>query len=263
MVQVDMGFLPYFDLPEGYHFGGHVVVVCGYDPETRQVLIADRDEELYPVSMEDLEKARGSTHKPFPPKHKWWTFDFADKRWPTPEEVRLAIYEAARGMLEPPFGNLGVKGIRKAAKMLLKWPEKLGEEGLRRALFEAYVFIEVAGTGGGIFRYMYSRFLREAAEITGDTQLNESAIECASGSAGRRWLSSSSRRPRRKPPFPLCPSLGPRCSNWLSWRKRRGLDYRGSLAGSENPGARGKPSQGREHGHHSRAGPGRSQERRG
>ena len=67
MIHVDMGFLSYFDLPDGYHFGGHVIVVAGYDPETRQVLIADRDEELHPVSLEDLEKARGSTFKPFSP----------------------------------------------------------------------------------------------------------------------------------------------------------------------------------------------------
>jgi hypothetical protein len=33
MHQVDMGFLPYFDFGgKEYHFGGHVVVACGYDP---------------------------------------------------------------------------------------------------------------------------------------------------------------------------------------------------------------------------------------
>jgi len=172
MVQVDMGFLPYFDLPEGYHFGGHVVVVCGYDPETRQVLIADRDEELHPVSLEDLEKARGSTFKPFPPRHKWYTFDFSGKRQPTAEEVCQAIAEQVRGMLEPPISNFGVKGIRKAAQRLLKWPDVMDEDALRGALFNAFVFIDaMGGTGGGIFRYMFSRFLREAAAITDDTRL--------------------------------------------------------------------------------------------
>lgn len=43
MVQLDMGFLPYFELPAGYHFGWHVVVVAGYDPQTQTVLVADRD----------------------------------------------------------------------------------------------------------------------------------------------------------------------------------------------------------------------------
>ena len=33
-------------------------------------------------------------------------------------------------------------------------------------LFSLYTFIEIGGTGGGCFRYMYSRFLREAAAMT-------------------------------------------------------------------------------------------------
>ena len=31
MVFGDMGFLPWFDVPEGYHFGGHTCLICGFD----------------------------------------------------------------------------------------------------------------------------------------------------------------------------------------------------------------------------------------
>jgi hypothetical protein len=187
MLQVDMGYLPYFDFGgSDYHFGGHAVVACGYDPEARQVLIADRDEELHPVSMEDLEQARGSTHKPFPPKHKWYTFDFTHKRPPTASEVRQAILEQAQPMLEPPIRNIGVEGIRKAARAVVRWPDSMDDKALRWALFNAYIFISpVGGSGGGAFRYMFSRFLREAAEITGDARLNESAA--AFQHVGDRW----------------------------------------------------------------------------
>ncbi|MCP4543785.1 MAG: BtrH N-terminal domain-containing protein [Chloroflexi bacterium] len=179
MVQCDMGFLPYFDFGGAdFHFGWHLVVVCGYDPETEQVLIADRDAELHLISMEDLEKARGSTYKPFPPQHKWYTFDFSQKRQPTADEVRQAIAEQVQMTLEPPISNIGVKGIRKAAKMILEWPNSLDTDMLRLALFNAHIFINAdGGTGGGIFRYMFGRFLREAADITKDTRLNESADE--------------------------------------------------------------------------------------
>jgi len=176
MIQCDMGFLPYFDFGgTDYHFGWHVVVVCGYDAETRQVLIADRD-GLHPISMEHLERARGSTHKPFPPKHKWYTYDFGDKRQPTADEVRQAIAEQVTRMLEPPISNIGVKGIRKAARRALKWPDQMDEDQLRFTLFDMFIFIDAqGGTGGGAFRYMFSRFLREAAEIRGDARLNQSA----------------------------------------------------------------------------------------
>jgi hypothetical protein len=172
-----MGFLPYFDFGgEEYHFGGHVVVVCGYDAETDRVLIADREGEPQPVPMADLEKARGSTYKPFPPKNRWYTFDFGHKRQPSADEVRQAIAEQADPMLNPPIRNIGVKGIRKAAQMVPKWGDAMDADELRMALFNAYIFISAeGGTGGGCFRYMFSRFLREAARIAEEPLLEESA----------------------------------------------------------------------------------------
>ena len=173
MMNVDMGFLPYFtDLPEDFHFGGHVIAIGGYDAETRQVLVADRDEPLHPVSLDDIAKARGSTFKPFPPRHMWFTFDFSGKRQPYPEEIGQAIGEVCTTMLEGPISNIGVRGIRKAAKRTLKWPDSMNEEELRWACFNTFIFIDATGgTGGGIFRYMYGRFLEEAAGIIGDERL--------------------------------------------------------------------------------------------
>ncbi len=187
MIQCDMGFLPYFDFGgEEYHFGGHAVVVCGHDPETDEVLVADRDEMLHPVRMAHLEKARGSTFKPFPPKHAWYTFNFDRRHPPVASDVRQAILEMAQTMLEPPIRNIGVKGIRKAAQMVPKWPEKLDSEELRSALFNAWIFISPAGgTGGGSFRYMLSRFLAEGAEITSDQRLGTSAGKFQQ--IGDRW----------------------------------------------------------------------------
>lgn len=186
MLQVDMGLLPYFDFPAEYHFGGHVVAVVGYDQPGRTVLVCDRDTELHPVSLEALAAARGSRFKPFPPKHGAWTFDFTNQRPPRPDEVREAMSEAARAMLAPPISNLGVRGIRRAAEMIPRWPSVLGAEALPEACFNSHLMIDaVGGTGGGLFRYMYARFVGEAAELIGDPALGD--IGDKFHLAGDRW----------------------------------------------------------------------------
>jgi hypothetical protein len=187
MVYLDMGFLPYFNFPEEYHFGGHTVVIAGYDPDTRQVLVSDRDDELHPVSMDDLAQARGSTFKPFPPRHRWLTFDFGGKRPPGADDVRDAIRAVVTAMLEPPIRNFGVAGICTAAARVAKWPQTMNDRALREACFNAHIFISpIGGTGGGLFRYMYARFLREAAEIAHDPRLAEAADRMQH--IGDRWM---------------------------------------------------------------------------
>ena len=187
MLQVDMGYLPYFDFGgEEYHFGGHAIVACGWDAAAQTVLIADRDADLHPVPMPDLIRARSSQHKPFPPRNRWWSFDFSAARSPRPAEVWTALEKQAHIMTRPPIRNLGVRGIEKAASAIPDWPKRLDAEGLRRALFNGYIFVSAeGGTGGGCFRHMFSRFLTEAATITGVTDLQASAEAFAA--IGARW----------------------------------------------------------------------------
>jgi hypothetical protein len=201
MLQVDMGFLPYFDFGgEEYHFGGHAIVACGYDAETGQVLIADRGAKLDPVSMEDLAKARNSKFKPFPPKARWYTYDFTHKRLPTSNEIYTAIHNQTDLMLNPPISNIGIKGIRKTAKLLPTWKDIMSADELKWTLFNSYIFISpVGGSGGGAFRFMFSRFLGEAATLTEDMTLTECATRFkAVGDAWEEigeWCLATSEKP--------------------------------------------------------------------
>ena len=186
MIMCDMGYLPYMDFGgEPYHFGGHAVVVCGYDLEWQDVLVADRD-GFHTVSMESLMQARGSVYKPYPPKHQWYQFDFSQKRLPTQDELRAALKGQVEGMLKPAISNMGVSGIKKAARRIKQWPGVLNEKDLRFSMFNTYIFIDAAGgTGGGIFRYMLSRFIRECAAQLGQPDLEKCAD--AFMDIGDRW----------------------------------------------------------------------------
>lgn len=125
----------------------------------------------FPIPLEQLRKARNSLYKPFPPKNTRLEFDFSQYYDPTPEDMLSAIGQAVDAQLNPPIKNLGIKGIRYTAQEILKWPEFYPDADLRMKLFSLYIFIEIGGTGGGCFRPMYSRFLKEVAQVTKNPDL--------------------------------------------------------------------------------------------
>jgi hypothetical protein len=68
----------------------------------------------------------------------------------------------------------------------MRWPEVLDAAALRRTCFNVAMFIDRrGGTGGGIFRYMYARFLGEAASIMGEARLTGMGTELTA--IGDRW----------------------------------------------------------------------------
>jgi hypothetical protein len=182
MLGGDMGFLPWFHFPEDYHFGGHTFVVCGYDGD-KTVLASDMDPRmtglkkgLYaPISLEQLSKARSSPFKPFPPRNLRFEFDFTGFRKPGTAEIAASIEQTVDAHLNPPIKNFGVEGMRHTASQILKWPALFNDKELRMNLFNFYVFIEISGTGGGCFRFMYSRFLDEGAKIARNPALKKAA----------------------------------------------------------------------------------------
>lgn len=183
LVHGDMFFLPWFDFSGGedeYHFGAHAFVVCGYDGEDTY-LAADNDPKqtdykhghFHRISRKQLGQARNSLYKPFPPKNLWLELDFSGYHDPTADDIYRAIAKTTEHMLHCPISNGGVRGIRRSAKEIMRWPTQFDEQTLRLNLFNVYIFIEIGGTGGGCFRKMYGRFLKEAAAITGDQAIAE------------------------------------------------------------------------------------------
>ena len=142
------------------HFPGHAVVLAGYDEDV--AYLSDTGfEELQTTRLESLDRARHSSHPAYPLQGHMFTASKAIG----PERLRAAtpaaIERAAREMLEPAFGDFaGVPAVKRLAAEAGAWPE-VAEDWRWCARF-GYQVIERRGTGGGAFRLMYSRFLKEA-----------------------------------------------------------------------------------------------------
>ena len=178
MVYLDMGFLPYFDLPEDYHFGGHVVVVAGYDPDTGRVLVADRDKQLHPVEWDALERARGSQYKPFPPRHTWYTFDFAAARPPAPARSGKLSARCATGCWPRRSPTSASKG---SVKRSGRRPSGRRSSTPMRCAGPASTWrcssTGVAAPAGASSATCTRRFLAEAALLTSEPRLTGMATE--------------------------------------------------------------------------------------
>ncbi|SNS92742.1 protein of unknown function [Anaerovirgula multivorans] len=179
MAYVDMPFISYFGLDDNSHFGGHSIILFGYDDEEECFYVSDRDNSDYPirtpngpiredyhlVPYREMQAARSSNYKPFPPNNKYAEFDFSGFRGINRDNLTASILAVCEKMLNPPASLKGVSGIQKFSKEVRKW-SKFDVHKLKRAGITNYFLINAdGGTGGGIFRKMYGVFLNEAAGI--------------------------------------------------------------------------------------------------
>jgi len=172
MVYVDRASLPYLDMPVDAHFGGHTVVVVGLDEEQGVAYVSDRDAPgPHVMWLEDLESARASKEGSFPPANKSLAFTFPETIDSLEEPIRAAIAKNADEMQNQRAPNLGIRGIRRFAAELPKWPEQMPARTFAACCAHMYLHIELICAGGGALRPMYGRFLREAGDLLGDTGL--------------------------------------------------------------------------------------------
>ncbi len=172
LLLTDLYYLDHYG--KSAHFPGHAVVLAGYDDQF--VYLSDTSfKELQSCKIESLRKARHGDHPAFPLKGHMFTANGAatsDLR----AAAKPAIERAAKEMIDPSFGHFaGLPAMRRLAEQTGGWPED-AKDWQWCARF-AYQVIERRGTGGGNFRLMYSRFLKEAGHEEGAEMAAQAAAD--------------------------------------------------------------------------------------
>jgi hypothetical protein len=175
-------------------FPGHAVVLAGYDSEV--AYLSDTGfEELQTTRLENLAQARHGKHPVLALEGHMLTIAEGAEIGDVREAADRAIEGNARQMIDPPMGEYeGLLALRRFASEVGEWPKEI-EDWQWCARF-CYQVIERRGTGGGNFRLMYSRFLREVGNEHAD--LAGEAAEAWTSLAAALLAASESDEPARR-----------------------------------------------------------------
>jgi hypothetical protein len=176
ILQVDLGYLPYFEEEGEFHFGGHAITLAGYNEGDRIAFIGDSEHNGFQeIKIEQLKKCRSSDYGPkfMRPNNTQFSMKRRPdgKHPPLAAAVKVAIQKVVNNMLRPSVNNNGISGIKLLSRSITEWKEKLkgvtkNSEGKSisrsRLMFElAFGMIQTWGTGGGAFRNLYKEYLEE------------------------------------------------------------------------------------------------------
>ncbi|MCG8569408.1 MAG: BtrH N-terminal domain-containing protein [Spirochaetes bacterium] len=187
VLRVDMRYLPYLYGgkygPSYMSFGWHIIALFGIDFEKEIAFVTDTAlEGLQTIKLKDLEKARSSDAKVFPPHREYYWVEKkpADYQpdWQKIFEFSIAEviknYEwQAKTAEEKAMGLGGLLGLKDFENELIHFEETITKTYLLPPVFEyLYGCIETNGTGGAAFRIFYRNFLTQMSD-----RLNQSSID--------------------------------------------------------------------------------------
>ncbi|MHC5217688.1 BtrH N-terminal domain-containing protein [Enterococcus sp. LJL128] len=179
LIYVDMAYLNYLQMEDAGHFGGHSIVLFGYDDENELFYVSDRDQTSQPihtpkglmgsdyhlVGFEEIKCARSSRHRPFPANNQAVSFDLSNFKGVTEHMLIQAISNTCERMLFPEAKLKGISGIEKFSREIKRW-SKFDSQKLQLAAVTNYFQINHrGGTGGGIFRKLFGTFLIESSNL--------------------------------------------------------------------------------------------------
>lgn len=190
-LQVGVYHLTYFPDEYRFHFNAHNMVV--YGKENGQYLISDPVMEgVTTLSEKELERVRFSKGAFAPKGHLYYPTQYPEK-FDLEKAIIKGIKHTCKDMLAP-VPVVGVNGMRHVAKLIRKWPVKLGVKKANHYLGQIVRMQEEIGTGGGGFRFIYGAFLQEASEVLNNPKLKELSKEITEiGDSWRDFAINASR----------------------------------------------------------------------
>lgn len=182
VLRVDMRYLPYLwggRYGKSYtSFGWHLVTLFGIDSRIGLAYVSDTERsELQEIKLKDLDKARSSSTKIFPPENEFYWIEKKPAGYGFDWRIitQRSIEQVIRNMEEndPAVWNdaenlMGINGLKQFGNELASI-ENTVKPYLLPSLFNFfYGSIETNGTGGAAFRIFYRDFLKKTGQELND-----------------------------------------------------------------------------------------------
>ena len=171
VLRVDMRYLTYRYAgsygPDYMSFGWHLISLFAIDWQNKTALVGDTEYgDLQSVAIADLDKARFSSTKVFPPQGEYYWFrtdsEHFNPDWPAIAETALRdIYSNMEQISGASNISGGINGLADFANDIKEIAAKSPAYMLAPIFDFHYGCIETNGTGGAGFRTMFGEFLEK------------------------------------------------------------------------------------------------------
>ena len=171
---VGLYFLPY--TPIRIHFNAHHLCVVGKEGD--EYTVSDPTVSMMQkLSFNSLKKVRFSKGMFKPQGKMYWIKEKPADLSDLHPAIIKGIKTTCKNMIGLPILPIGVSGITILSKQIRKLEAKYGEQDALLFLVTLLQTMEEFGTGGAGFRFLYSAFLYEAADILNKPDMKDFAIE--------------------------------------------------------------------------------------
>jgi hypothetical protein len=170
----------------GWRFGGHLTIVTSYDEEAnRATIIENMLPEPVVVGLDVLARMRAASGGPagplprlhdvlYPPENHYYVVSPPRKLQRTETAIRMAIAKNVQAMRNPEYRGTGLAAVDWFVEEIASWPDLLDADRLEASVLMAWIQSEHL-SGGGMYRNMYARFLRQADDLLEEPRLVKAA----------------------------------------------------------------------------------------
>jgi hypothetical protein len=182
---VGLYFLPYMPREVLMHFNAHTICIVGKEED--EYTVSDPIlHTMKKISYNDLKGARFAKGVFKPHGKMYWIKEKQPDMSYLHHAVVSGIKRTCKNMIGTPvFPYVGVRGIVILSKRMRGWEVKYGEKDAMLHLTQLIRSLEELGTGGVGFRFMYSAFLHEAADMLNKPELKDFSVKM--NNIGNLW----------------------------------------------------------------------------